>query len=89
MERFGGSSGFLNVDYFTFNIDALAGADYTGVEGTISFSPGVTTRTITIDTIEDPDLEGDEAFMILLENPTNGVVINGSNPMEIVITDDD
>lgn len=44
----------VTVDYSTANNTALAGSDYTSTSsGTVTFAPGVTTRTILVPTIDD------------------------------------
>ncbi len=62
----------VTVDYATSNGTATAGADYTAVSGTLTFSPGETTKTITVPIFGDTDAEPDETFALTLSNPSSG-----------------
>ena len=80
--------GTVNINYATSDGTATAGQDYTTRNGTMIFSPGVISRTLSIPILNDTLLEGDEAFFVTLSNPVNGV-ITGTNPLPITITDDE
>ena len=57
------------VQYSTEDDDAIAGEDYTEVNlGTVEFSPGETSKTVTIETLEDSVDEPDEDFFLNLDN---------------------
>jgi Calx-beta domain/Bacterial Ig domain/Bacterial Ig-like domain/RTX calcium-binding nonapeptide repeat (4 copies) len=71
------ANGTVSVNFSTTDLNATAGADYTATSGTLSFSPGQTTLTITVPLIDDALAEGDELFAVNLLNP-NGLVIVGS-----------
>jgi len=58
----------VTVDYTTVDGTATAGEDYFGESGTISFAPGQTGQTITIDIVGDAIPELDEDFSIVLSN---------------------
>ncbi|GDY11058.1 hypothetical protein LBMAG52_45460 [Planctomycetia bacterium] len=58
----------VNVQYATQDGSALAGSDYKAVSGTLSFSPGVTSRTITITVYTDRTFEANESFFLNLSN---------------------
>ncbi|MFZ6820704.1 Calx-beta domain-containing protein, partial [Undibacterium sp. Ji22W] len=43
----------VSVGYNTSNGTATAGSDYTATSGTLTFNPGVTTQTITVNIAND------------------------------------
>ncbi len=68
----------VTVDYASADGSATAGSDYTGVSGTLSFAPGVTSQTITTPITNDALYEGSEAFTITLSAPDNATIADGS-----------
>jgi len=72
----GASSTNLNVDYATSNGSAIAGSDYTGASGTLTFTPTDTTKTVTIATTDDTATEGAETVLFTLSNATNNAGIS-------------
>lgn len=87
--RKGDFSQHVSVDYQTEDGSAEAGADYVAQSGTITFTPGIDERFITIDIIDDDVFEQDEAFYIRLSNPTNGATLGNPKICTILILDDD
>ncbi|MGH7136469.1 MAG: Calx-beta domain-containing protein, partial [Pirellulales bacterium] len=73
--RSGGAQGEAQVDYATSDGTATAGADYTAVSGTLSFSPGQTLSTFTVPILPDNLVEGDETFFVTLSDPTGGATV--------------
>ncbi len=65
----------VTVDYVTSPGTADSGVDFKPISGTLTFDPGVTTRSIVVPTIDDLDSEGDETFTVTLSNPTGGATI--------------
>jgi Ca2+-binding RTX toxin-like protein len=61
----------ITVKYATSNVTATAGSDYTATSGTLTFTPGVLNRTITIPILNDALNEANETFRITLSAPTN------------------
>jgi len=59
----------VTVDFATANGSALAGADYTGIDGTLWFAPGQTAKTIWVPIGADTVFEGDETHTVALANP--------------------
>lgn len=59
------------VQYSTQDGSALASSDYKAASGTLCFSPGVTSRTITITVYTDRTYEANESFFLNLSSPTN------------------
>ncbi|MFZ6820685.1 Calx-beta domain-containing protein, partial [Undibacterium sp. Ji22W] len=52
----------VSVGYNTSNGTATAGSDYTATSGTLTFNPGVTTQTITVNIANDSVFELSENF---------------------------
>lgn len=61
----------VTVQYATADGTAVAGSDYVAKSGTLTFSPGATTATVTITVNGDMDIEGNESFYLNLSNPLN------------------
>jgi hypothetical protein len=77
----------VTVQYATMNVTAQAGQDYTATSGTLTFAPGVTSRTIIVTILSDTLIEGNETFKVVLSNPVGAVL---SRSMGIgTIQDDD
>lgn len=64
------SANAVSVRYATANGTAQAGSDYTGQSGTLTFSPGQTSRTISVPVFGDTAVEPDETFTLTLTAPT-------------------
>jgi hypothetical protein len=65
------------VDYVTSNGNATAPEDYAAVSGTLTFAPGVTSRTITVPVNGDTVPEPTETFSVDLSNPSNATIADG------------
>ena len=84
------SEGVLPVsfEYSTTAGTAVAVSDYTATEGTLTFTSGTTTDTITVPIVNDGVLEiAREQFTLALSSPTNGILARTSATGSIV--DDD
>jgi exo-beta-1,3-glucanase (GH17 family) len=77
----------ITVDYATANASAVATDDYIAKSGTLSFPAGSTSQNIYILTVGDLMLEPDEAFKVVLSNPTNATISSGTST--ITVTNDD
>ena len=58
----------VTVDYETSDGSAEAGDDYTAKSGTLSFSAGQTSKTISVEIEDDIENESDETFTVTLSN---------------------
>lgn len=82
------AAGTVTVDYKTQdNGSASANADYDIKQGTVSFAPGETKKTITIDVRGDKAVEGDETYDVRLSNASGATIADGTGVGTIV--DDD
>ena len=77
----------VTVNFSTVDNSTVAGEDYVASEGSLTFAPGETSQTISVDIIGDTAVEEDETFFVEIRN-AEGV---GIADMEAIgtITDDD
>ncbi len=68
----------ISVDYTTEDLSAMVYLDYIPISGQLSFAPGETTKTLTVETITDEWREGNEKFNVKLSNPTNAEIFGGT-----------
>ncbi len=72
------STATVRVDYATANGSALAGGDYTAVSGTLTFAPGVTSRTVLVRTVDDTLAEPTETFTLNLSNSVGATIADAT-----------
>lgn len=89
VERAGSTSGTASVDYATINATAIAGADYTNTNGTLTFGPGVTTRTFSVPILNDSDQESNETFTVTIDNVTGNASLLAPRTAVVTIIDND
>ncbi len=86
--RSGGSAPF-NVSYATLDGGAkTSDADYYGVSGTLQFGSSEYSKTIYVAINGDTKVESDEAFYMLLQNPTNGATFSNNLGVATIKNDD-
>ena len=61
----------VTVDYATSDGSARAGEDYTARSGTLTFSPGETSKTVAVPIVDNSVEENDETLTLTLSNATN------------------
>lgn len=74
----GGSRSTTTVAYATANGTATAGSDYTANSGTLTFSPGQTSKSINVTIIGDINYESDETFAVTLSSPSGITIAQGT-----------
>jgi hypothetical protein len=67
----------VTVDYATADGTATSGTDYGSVAGTLTFSPGMASQTVSAPVFGDRDFEADETFFLNLNNPTAAEIARG------------
>ena len=78
----------VSVQYATANGTATtANNDYVAAAGTLTFTTGVTQRTVSVSVRGDTVFETNETFFVNLSNPTNVVISDGQS--QGTITNDD
>ncbi|MGB5276002.1 MAG: Calx-beta domain-containing protein, partial [Gammaproteobacteria bacterium] len=82
--------GTVGVDYASSDDVAIAGEDYIAVNSSLSFADGVTSRTFSIEVINDDSTqEGDESLNLILSNPTGGAGLGSPSAASLTITEKD
>jgi chitinase len=79
----------FSVAYATSNGTASAGSDYTAVSSSLSFAPGETSKTISVEIAGDTTIEAHETFFVDLGSPSNGSVQLLTGRATGTITNDD
>ena len=77
----------VSVNYATADGTATQPADYTNTSGTLTFTPGQTTQTITVPVIVETIPEANETFFVNLSGATNATIAD--NQGVGTITNDD
>jgi CSLREA domain-containing protein len=77
----------VSVKFATADGTATAPADYAAAGGTLTFAPGDTSKTVTVDVAGDTLDESDETFKVQLSDPVNGTL--GTAQGTGTIVDDD
>jgi hypothetical protein len=75
------------VRYDTQNGTALAATDFSASGGTVTFAPGETAKTVTVNVIADATAEPDEGFKVVLSTPVGADLADAIGDGTIV--DDD
>ncbi|MDC1135686.1 Calx-beta domain-containing protein [Alphaproteobacteria bacterium] len=83
----GASALIVEVDYATSNGTATAGNDYVATSSTLTFTPGQTSKPISLTILGDVVDEEDEIFSVTLSNPDNATL--GTATASMLITDND
>src|SRR6266545_4003750 len=78
----------FSLNAITLNGSATAGSDYTAKNGTITFNPGQTSKTINVPIANDNVGESAETFSFTLSNP-HGAPLATPSSATITIVDDD
>jgi acetyl esterase/lipase len=77
----------VTVNYATADGTATAGQDYIATNGTLTFAPGETQKSIDVTMIGDTVVEPDETFTVVLSQP-NGASIDRAAGTVTIVNDD-
>jgi hypothetical protein len=77
----------VSVNFATTNASATAGSDFTAQNGSLTFTPGQTTRTVLVPVIGDTNAEADETFFLDLSAPS-GATLSDNRGVITIINDD-
>jgi hypothetical protein len=81
------SASTVTVNFATADVTATAGSDYAAASGVVTFTPGQTTRTITVDVTGDTAVEPNETFLVNLSAPVNATIATGQG-IGTIVNDD-
>ena len=84
------NTGTVGVDYATADGTAIAGADYIASSGSLIFTNGQTSQTLSLTIVTNRFIQGDRTFTLSLTNPTPTNITQLIPPTfaTITITDD-
>jgi hypothetical protein len=68
--------GTVKIKYATADSTATAGSDYVAATGTVTFKPGIISKSISVTINGDATKEPNERFKITLSKPTNAVLLD-------------
>jgi uncharacterized repeat protein (TIGR01451 family)/uncharacterized delta-60 repeat protein len=89
VNRIGGASGKVSVDYFTQDGTAITGQKYQSTNGTLLFAEGESVKTITVPILDENLVEGNLFFSAFLTNVAGGATIGTNSFATVTILDDD
>jgi Calx-beta domain/Low-density lipoprotein receptor repeat class B len=78
----------VTVDFTTANGTASAPGDYAATSGTLTFAPGETAKTMTVQVNGDTSVEPDETFNVNLANATGNATIADAQGVGKIVNDD-
>ena len=79
----------VTASWATHNDTAVAPGDYTTASGTISFTPGQTSKTVALTIKGDTVAEPNERFYVQFSGPTNATIGGFLGLAPVVINNDD
>jgi Calx-beta domain len=75
------------IKYATADGTATQGSDYTNTSGTLTFAPGVITKTVSVPIIDDTIDEFDETFTMNIQSASPGIITRAQSTATIVDND--
>lgn len=81
------SSDTVTVNYATADNTAVAGSDYVATSGTVTFTPGQRSQTVSVTINGDTTFEPNETLNVNLSNPANAT-IGDSQGIGTIVNDD-
>jgi uncharacterized delta-60 repeat protein len=88
VQRVGGDTGAISVNYATVDGTAVAGADYTATSGTLTWADGdVTPKSFTVPILNPLVYGGSKNFSVNLGSPSAGVTLGAQ--AQVLILDSD
>jgi hypothetical protein len=76
----------VTVSYATADGSATAGADYTAASGSVTFQPGETTKTVSVDVLADATQSANEAFTLTLTQTSAGSIVRANGTCTILLS---
>ena len=81
------TSGTVTVEYLTVDGTAESGSDFQAQNGTLTFQPGETSKTISVPIVDDTVNDNGETFNVLLSDPKGAGIDKGSGTGTILNTE--
>ena len=78
----------MTVDFATADGTATQPSDYTANSGTVTFAPGETSKTVTVQVNGDTTVEPNETFNVNLSNATGNATIADAQGVGTIVNDD-
>ena len=78
----------MTVSYATADGTAIAGADYLATFDTLTFAPGETTKTFTVEVLPDATGEPDETFSVNLSGASSYAFVADGQGRGTILDDD-
>lgn len=85
VERHGGTTGAVSVNFAATAGSATAAADFSATSGTLNFANGDNSETFTVTILPDAIEEGQETIKLVLSNATGGALIDNPHNATLVI----
>jgi hypothetical protein len=89
VKRTANTAGTMTVPYATVDGSAVAGVNYTPAAGTLTFLPGILTRTFTVPILNDTVHESAPTVLLRLGTPGGGAVLGPQRTAVLTIGDND
>src|SRR5262249_55621623 len=92
VRRTGSLAGTVGVSFAAYDGTARTPDDYAPagpLSGSLTFGPGVATRTFVISIVDDAEPEGDETVVLGLSDPTGGALLGSQATAVLTIRDSD
>ncbi len=78
----------MTVDFATADGTATQPGDYASNTGTVTFAPGETSKTVTVQVNGDTAVEPNETFFVNLSNATGNATIADNQGVGTIVNDD-
>ena len=72
------AAGTVTVDYATADGTATAGEDYTAASGTVTFAAGETSKTVSVEVLDDAVDEGEETMTLRFSNASGATLVGAA-----------
>jgi uncharacterized repeat protein (TIGR01451 family) len=89
VSRTGDSAGTVSVNWSAASNTATLGTDFTAPGGVLTFGPGVTSQSFTVNVTNDTAAEGNESGHLILSNPIGGSKLGVRPRATLTISDND
>ncbi|MDE3066882.1 MAG: hypothetical protein KGJ60_04940 [Verrucomicrobiota bacterium] len=89
VRRNGDASNPASVTVSTQDGTAVAGLNYQPLDETLAFAPGVWSRTLTVNILDDGIADGTRQFTVALSDPTGGYELAQPDVVTVSVSNDD